>query len=142
MKIILTSLVNGLGKKGDIKEVSEGYARNFLFPKGLARDISSGNEQLVIEKKEETAKKKTSALYEKIESLKLEFKEKAHDNGNLYGSIGQVEIMEKLSAHGVSLSKSQILLEKPYRKTGSYEVKIKLSSSLLPELKLKIIAEK
>ncbi len=147
MKIFLLESVNGIGKKGEIKEVAEGYARNFLLPRKMAMVVDTAHAADVlgrytqIQAKEETEKKRRSALSDRIEALKITFVMKSQSDKVLYGSVGPAEIVEKLSLEGISISKNQVLLEKPIKKIGSFTVPIRLSSYFQPNLKLKIVSE-
>jgi large subunit ribosomal protein L9 len=152
MKVFIVKKCN-IGKLGDIKIVSDGYAKNFLIPNGLALEYSKMNEKEILfktelkEEKVEKEKKKTSALSLKIEEEVLLFKVKAHDDGKLYGSIAEEEIVKGLSEKGISIKKSQVAFSKEdgskgFKKIGTYYVTINLSSTLNAKLKVKITAEK
>ncbi len=142
MRVILKKDIPKIGKRGEVKEINDGYARNFLIPKKFAKDASLHNEQQKHEERKEEEVKKTSALFTKINNFKLKFSVKTHDNGALYGSISSSEIEEKLAEQGINVSKKNIELEKPLRKIGSYRVDIKLSSTLKPVLLIEITKEK
>lgn len=142
MKVLFVKDVLGVGKLGEVKEVAEGYANNFLFPKkyALIYDINIENEIKLKKEKELRVEKKTSKLFEKIEDLILVFKVAVHD-GVMYGSIHIQDFLDNLfKNHDISLSKSQILLDKPIKKLGTYFISIKLSNSLKPVLKVRVIA--
>lgn len=147
MKVYLLNAVQGIGKKSDLVVVSDGYARNYLFPHKLAIEVNASNEQEILNKKKvelmqkEVENKKTSVLYNKLNGLKIVFKEKSHDDGKLYGSVGETEIVEVLKNQGFSLSKNQILLDKHLKKIGTYPVEIHLSTLLKPTITIKIVSE-
>lgn len=143
MKILLLSDVAGFGKKGEVKDVSDGYAKNFLIPKKFALLYDNSVACLVAKDAslKEKVEKNKSALSEKISSLILEFQVQSHDDGCLYGSIKSEDIVKKIySDHHISLSAGQILLEKPLKKLGSYLVHVKLSNVLRAKLKLRLLA--
>lgn len=143
MKVLLVKDVVGIGRKGDVKDVADGYAQNFLIPKKMAIVYDSAvacrinQSALVIQKVE----KQTSALCEKISNLVLEFQVQSHDNGLLYGSIKSEDIVKKiLSDYHICLGHGQVVLEKPLKKVGSYLVLVRLSNVLQAKLKLRIVA--
>ena len=146
MKIFLLKTVEGIGNYGDIKNISDGYAKNFLIPKKLAieynnltkNDIDNRLKKLKEEIKIET--KKRTELSDSIESTKLKFFVKSHDDGNLYGSIGAEEICEELKKQNINISKNQILIKKSIKKTGQHLIQIKLSNTLQPELKINVFS--
>jgi large subunit ribosomal protein L9 len=142
MKVLFVKTVSGIGNSGEVKEVADGYAKNFLFPNKYAfiYDEHMANVIKLKKEKELRVEKKTSKLFEKIEDLVLIIKVAVHD-GIMYGSVHSQEIIDALlKNHEISLSKSQILLEKPIKKLGTYFITIKLSNTLKPVLKIKLIA--
>ena len=148
MKVILVEDVKSLGKKGDIVNVSDGYARNMLIPKGLATEATQGNirhlekqKAIAAEKKaEEKAAAKKQA--EKIGKLTVTIKTKAGDGGKIFGSITSKDIAEGLkSQHGIEVDKKKIQLSSPIKQTGEMSVDIKLYSEVSAELKVKVEAE-
>ncbi len=147
MKVFLLKDIENVGLAHEIVKVSEGYATNFLLPKKLAVKVTPENESSyaqkvrVIEHRKEVVSSKTSMLAEKIKNLKLTLKKKLHDNGKLYGAVNPLEIVELLSIEGVSVSKSQILIDKSIKERGIFDVTIKLTSSLQPRLQLKVVGE-
>lgn len=141
MKVLFVKNVSGIGNNGEVKEVADGYAKNFLFPNkyALIYDEHMANVIKLKKEKEFRIEKKTSKLFEKIEDLILILKVSVHD-GSMYGSVSIQEIIDGLlENHEISLSKSQVLLEKPIKKLGTYFVNIKLSNTLRPVLKIKLI---
>lgn len=132
---------------GEVLKVADGFGQNFLLPRKLAVEITSQNESFykqrekIVEHRKEVVETKTSMLAEKIASLKLTLKRKIHDDGKLYGSINASEIVDLLAEKGVSITKSQVELDKSIKAKGSYDVTIKLSSKLKPTVKLTIVSE-
>lgn len=129
VKVILIEDVKGVGKKGEIKEVSRGYADNYLFPKKLAVPATQENikaleerkkaEEKKIEKQREAARKIGEVLNDK----KLEIKKKAGQSGKLYGAITHKEIADKIkSTFGVEIDKKQISFSSPIKTVGEFEV--------------------
>lgn len=153
MKVFLLQDVERVGAAGEIIKVSDGYAINFLLPRELAVEVTPANEkgflkrQKTIEKREEVIESKTSLLAEKVKSLKVVIKTKAHDfdkastSAKLYGAVGANEVVEALAEQGVVVAKNQIMFEKAIKTTGSHPVIIKLSNKLQPKFMLKVVAE-
>lgn len=147
MRVFLRKDVERVGLAGEIIKVSDGFALNYLVPKGLAVIVTPENESQfkgrikAIEKRKEAIASKTSMLAEKIKSLELVLKRKMHDGTKLYGSVSPTEIVELLAEKGVSVNKSQVIFDKSIKERGSYPVTIKLSSKLQPQLTLKVVPE-
>lgn len=132
MKVIFNADVRGQGKKGEMKEVSDGYARNYLLPRNLA--VAATEDNLNAMKLRDAAKKKQHdkevALAKenaaKLESIIVKIAAKAGDNGRLFGSVTSKEISEELKAqHGIEIEKNKIVQVEPIKTYGSYEVKCK-----------------
>ncbi len=141
MKVLFLQDVVGVGKKGEIKNVADGYAQNFLLPRNFVTVYSDQIENLmkINNEKERRTEKKTSRLFEKISDIVIVRKVASHGGGELYGSIKDHDIVDLLAKeHGVFVSHSQIILEKPIKKVGTYLVPVKLSNTLQPVLKIKI----
>ncbi|MBM7567914.1 50S ribosomal protein L9 [Paenibacillus sacheonensis] len=140
MKVIFLQDVKGQGKKGEIKEVSEGYVRNFLFPKNLAKPASDGNlktldaQNAAEKRKKEQEKTDAQALAGRLEATKVVVKTKAGEGGRLFGAITSKQIAEALEAQGVKIDKRKIELEEPIRTLGVTQVLVKLH----PEVKAKL----
>ncbi|MDR0813530.1 MAG: 50S ribosomal protein L9 [Oscillospiraceae bacterium] len=133
MKVILTADVKGQGKKGEVITVSDGYARNFLFPKKLAQEATAQSQTELRQKKEaeerRRAKEKANAeeISAKLQGLVVKIHAKAGENGRLFGSVTNAEISEELLAqHGIEIEKHQIALDETIKLFGKYEVKAKL----------------
>lgn len=147
MKIFLLKDVEKVGLAGEVIKVSDGYAMNFLFPRKLAVEITVQNENFYknrekqVENRKVVISSKSSMLAEKINSIKLTIKRKMHDDGKLYGSINPAEIVELLAEKGVSVTKSQVEIDKAIKAKGSFDVTIKLSSKLKSTVKLNIVPE-
>lgn len=147
MKVYLLKDVPKIGMAGEVLKVADGFGQNFLLPRKLAVEITPHNESFykqrekVIEHRKEVVETKTSMLAEKIGSMKLTLKRKLHDDGKLYGSVNPSEIVDLLAEKGISITKSQVDLDKSIKAKGSYDVVIKLSSKLKPVVKLTIVSE-
>ncbi|HML19098.1 MAG TPA: 50S ribosomal protein L9 [Candidatus Dependentiae bacterium] len=147
MKVYLKKDVEKIGLAGEIIKVKEGFATNYLIPRGLAVSVTDSNadffkkRERTIENRKEVLSTQTSMLAEKINALELVLKKKMHDDGKLYGAISPVEIVDKLSEKGVAVGKNQIIFSKSIKTKGVYEVVIKLSSRLQPKVKVTIVSE-
>lgn len=145
MKVFLLKDVPQVGMANEIIKVTDGYAHNFLFPRKLAIEVTAENEQSfakrtkIIEKRNEVIATQTSMLAEKIKSLQLTIKHKAHDDGKLYGSVNPAEIVDLLAAQGVKVAKNQIIFDKSIKAKGTYEVTVKLSARLQPKVTLQVL---
>ncbi len=148
MKVILQQDVKGTGQKGQIVTVSDGYARNYLFPKKIAIEATSANMNSVklaesaMQHRKETEKDDAIALGDKIKELNVNVKAKAGENGKLFGSITNKEIAEALQAQcGIKLDKKKISLPEPLRHTGSFSVEIKLYPEVHTQLAVIVEAQ-
>lgn len=147
MKIFLVKDVQNVGLAGEIITVADGFATNYLLPHKLGIQVTSSNEAEFskrlqkVEQRQEVIKSKTSMLAERIKSVQVVIKRKMHDDGLLYGSINPQDIADELAKQGISVSKSQVLIEKSIKAKGTYQVTVKLSSTLLPVLTVKILPE-
>jgi large subunit ribosomal protein L9 len=148
MKIVLLEDVPGKGKTGEIKEVSKGYAKNFLLPRGLAlvatpTVIKQVESRLEREKLEENIdREKLVELAQQIEGKEIRFKARMGAGERLFGSITAADVAEELSrAIGSVIDKKKIDIEKPFRQTGSYEIAVKLASDIKPKITVVIEEE-
>ena len=148
MKIILIKDVEKLGKKYEAKEVSSGYARNYLIPKGLAIQASekllkwAESQREIEEKKAEEKLKKVSSVVSEIDGLEIEIPVKVGKEKQLFEKVNQQKISESLKKLGFEIKKSQIELEKPLEELGEFPVKIKFEHNLEAEVKIIITEEK
>ncbi|SDI58453.1 MULTISPECIES: 50S ribosomal protein L9 [Alteribacillus] len=132
MKVIFNQDVKGKGKKGEVKNVSEGYARNYLFPNNLAVEATKGNLKNLEAKQESENKKAQQQLEEakeykeKLEKTKVEIKAKAGDGGRLFGAVSTKQIAETLKSMNLKVDKRKIELDNPIRTLGVTKVPIKI----------------
>ncbi len=147
MKVIFLQDVKGQGKKGQVKDLSEGYVRNFLLPKGLAKPASDGNlKTLEVQnaaevKRKVKEKEDAEALGKKLEEMKVIVKAKAGEGGRLFGAITTKQIAESLAALGVKLDKRKIELEEPIRTLGVTIVPVKLHTEVKAKLNVHTVEE-
>ncbi len=145
MKVILLEDVKSLGKKGEIVNVSDGYARNFVLPKHVGVEATEKNKnELKLQKQHEdkmAAERLAQAkeLAVKLDGLTIEVTMKAGENGKVFGSVASKEIAEQAARqHGLSLDKKKIVLEEPIKSFGMHDVTIKLHPEVTGKLHVKV----
>ena len=148
MKVILKQDVKGLGKEEDMVNVSDGYARNYLFPRGLAAEASAGNINIMNTKKkaEKTKKDRELAqareLAEKLGNITVVIKTKSGENGKLFGSITSKDIADGLkSGHNIDIDKKKIVLPDPIKNLGTTQVEVKLYPEVSARIAVKTVQE-
>ena len=145
MKIILTKDVQGTGKAGEVKDVADGYARNFLIPRKLAIPASGGalktveQRKAAEEKRAATEEASARALADRLTSSPVVLTARVGDQGRLYGSITSADIADQLSAHlGQPIDKRKIDLDEPIRQLGTHEVTIRLHRAVSATVKVDV----
>lgn len=147
MRVYLLKDVVKVGLAGEIIKVEDGFARNFLFPRKLALEVTPHNEASLakkiktVEQRKEVIATQTTMLAEKIKSITLPIKKKMHDDGKLYGAINASDIVDGLAKQGVSISKSQVEFDKSIKSKGTYDVIIKLTSRFKPIMRVQVLPE-
>ena len=148
MKVILKQDVKGLGKKDDIVEVNDGYARNFLIPKNLAVEASSTNVNTVKLKKqaEENKKQKelenAKKLAQRLSDITIVMKAKIGENGKLFGSITSKEIADKLKElHGIDIDKKMLVMPENIKSMGTYDIEARLYPQVGAKFKVRVEQE-
>ncbi|WIV19213.1 50S ribosomal protein L9 [Paenibacillus polygoni] len=147
MKVIFIKDVKGQGKKGQVKEVSEGYASNFLLPRGLARPATEGNVKVLEnqnaaeQKRKQQEKEEAVALGKKLETVTVELKAKAGEGGKLFGAITSKQIAEALGKQGYKIDKRKIELDEPIRTLGVTQMSVKLHPDVKATLKVQVTEE-
>jgi large subunit ribosomal protein L9 len=148
MKVVLLEDVPGKGRAGQIREVSKGYAKNFLLPRGLAliatpTVMKQVESRLEKEKLEESIdREKLVELAQQIEGKEIRFKARMGAGERLFGSITAADVAEELSRTvGSVVDKKKIDIEKPFRQAGSYEIAVKLASDIRPKITVVIEEE-
>ncbi len=148
MEVILRQDVDGLGLEGDIVNVAKGYARNYLIPKGTAVEASPQNIKTLelqhkkIEVRKSKAKNDAEKLKEKIEGTVLTFSVKAGEEGKLYGSITTMDIAADLERQGIDIDRRKIIIEKPIKSLGKFELPVKIYPEVTGSLKVIVVAVK
>ena len=146
MKVILQKDIPNLGDAGDIKEVADGYARNYLLPKKLVIIASESGSRIIehqkkiIRIKKEKRKKVSEKVAESISGKELHIPVQVGEDDKLFGSITSIDIARKLREEGVEIDKRKISLDVPIKELGEHEVSIKLEEGL--SASVKVIVEK
>ena len=148
MRIVLTQDIEKLGKKGDIKEVADGYARNFLFPKNLAKpateltikDLSKG--RLQEEKRKSDEISRYQQLAKNLDGKEITFSTALGESGRAFGSVSASDITDELKKGKIEVSKEWVELEEPIKKAGGWDVKIKLPHGIEASIKVVVEAKK
>lgn len=139
MKIVLLADVHGLGKKNDVKNVSDGYAMNFLFPQKLAKKADAGavSEVAVIQKNEKETEERLKELARVIGKSNLQFFLKTDKKGSVFGSIGKEDILTGLrDANLVTKDRVEIKIPKPFKELGTHEVEIHFKKGITAKVKV------
>ena len=147
MKVILLQDVKNMGKKGDVIEASDGYARNFLFPKKLAEQANGNNLHVLNAKKENERKKKLAEieaaqkLAGELKGKEITIKAKAGDNGKLFGAITNKDVATLVNAQfKLTIDKKKIVME-TIKIAGNYDIEIKLYPEVTTKMKVIVIAQ-
>ena len=145
MKVILLKDVKGTGKKGEIKEVSDGYARNFLLKKGVAVEANQANMKELDEKSKSKERKalieyeEAVLLGKQMENVNIQIEVKSGEGGRLFGSITSKEIAEQLKKQkNIDIDKRKILMDEPIRTLGSTLVEIKLHKKVTTKIRVDV----
>ena len=147
MKVILADDVRGLGHRGDTVTVKPGYARNFLFPQGVAYEASEANVRRLSEEKKKYDEKMlrekvvASEAASKVEGLSVTISKKAGDEGHLYGSVTASEIADALAAKSIEVDRRRIELAEPIRRVGSHTVHVRLHKDVVATLTVEVTAQ-
>ena len=147
MEIILREDVQHLGKAGEVVKVKDGYARNYLLPKGLAYPATAGNKQRIAFESDRVARQraaeKQSAEGEaaKLVGLSLTFPMKVGEEDKLYGSVTASDIQRRLEEQAIHVDKRQIDLPEPIRSLGEFKVGIKFHTDVRPEITIVVVKE-
>ena len=146
MKVILQQDVKGQGKKGELKEVSDGYARNYLLPRKLASEATTDNiNALKLKEKAKAAqiareKAEAEENAKKLGAIQVKIAAKAGSNGKLFGSVTSQEISDALKAqHGIEIEKNKIVQPEPIKTFGSFQVKAKLGYEISGTINVLVI---
>src|SRR5882724_11641414 len=146
-KVLLREDVDDLGSRGEIVRVRAGYARNYLLPRKLAVEATTGNvkgieqERAALLKKEAKERSTAEAQSEQMSSVVLEFKRKSGEQGALYGSVTSMDLAEALKERGYEIDRHRIHLREPLKRLGEYAVPIRLHREVTIDLQVKVNPE-
>ncbi|MFD1992029.1 50S ribosomal protein L9 [Paenibacillus nicotianae] len=147
MKVIFLKDVKGSGKKGEVKEVADGYAQNFLIKNGHAKPATGGNVKILenqaaaVERQKQEEKEEAEVLAKQLEALTVDLKAKSGEGGRLFGAITSKQIAEALSKQGHKVDKRKIELDEPIRTLGVTQVAVKLHHDVKATLKVQVTEE-
>jgi large subunit ribosomal protein L9 len=147
MKVILLDDVASVGRRGEVRDVSDGYARNFLIPKKLALSASAGNlKNLEHIKQQQDAKAQrikgdAQGVQQRIEALTYEERRQASEEGKLFGSVTSQDLADFLAKHGIKVERRRIQLDEPIKTLGETAVTIRLHADVTAQLKVSVIRE-
>lgn len=147
MKVILQQDVKGIGKKGEVKEVADGYARNYLLPRQLAVEATASNlkahaaQQKSKEKRAQEELAEAKRLADKLAGEKVVISAKAGDGGRLFGAVTNKQIAESLKKKGYDLDRRKIILDEPIRSLGVTQVSVKLHPEVTATIQVHVVEE-
>ena len=148
MKVILNKTLDGLGNEGDIINVKNGYARNYLIPRGMAKNATENNIAIAMKEieyrkqKEAKTRENLDALAVQLNKLSLKFELKAGEEDKLFGSVTSQMITDAIAEKGYTVDKKEIIIPDPIKHIGKYFVHVNLSPELEAKIKVKVIAQK
>lgn len=148
MKVILKADIKGVGKKDEVINASDGYARNFLLPKNLAVEANSENMSKLKAKQDSNAFKKSQdkeeaqKIEKKLASIVLKIQVRAGENGKIFGGVSSKEICENLDKqYGIKIDKKKVELKEPIKSLGTTKVEIKLFEGVIGKLSIQVISQ-
>ncbi|RJQ27376.1 MAG: 50S ribosomal protein L9 [Peptococcaceae bacterium] len=147
MKVVLLQDVSSLGRKGDVVEVAEGYARNYLLPRGLVDEASKGKMKELVERKRAVKKQKEKLEDEarelalKLSNISVQIMTLVGEGGKLFGSVNSKDIVDAfLEQHGVRIDKKKLVLKEPIKRLGVHFVAARLYPGVQVELQVEVVA--
>ena len=147
MKVILLDDVTKVGRRGEVRDVSDGYARNFLIPKKLALSATAGNLKNLEhikrqqDSKADRIKADAEALRAKIEALVYEQRRQASEEGKLFGSVTSQDVADFLGTRGVPMDRKRITLDEPIKTLGEHVVSMRLHQDVTAQLRVNVVRE-
>ena len=147
MKVILTEEIRGLGTRGDIVTVKDGYARNYLIPKNLAREASPGNLKSIEHERRKWAllaqqeKDVAQKAADSVKGVKITLEKRVGDHGQLFGSVTANEIADALESKGINVDKRRIELTHPIKSTGVHDVEVRLHRDVMAHIQVEVVAQ-
>ena len=147
MEVVLKEDIENLGHMGDVVKVKDGYARNYLLPRGLVVLANKKNlkalehEQRMIGQRRERLTKEAQGISAQLAGVSLEFAVKVGEEGRLFGSVTNMDIEKALKEKGLEVERRRIVLHDPIKQVGEYEVPIRLRPEVMPSIKVKVVSE-
>jgi large subunit ribosomal protein L9 len=147
MKVILTEEIRGLGTRGDVVTVKDGYARNFLLPKNLAREATTGNlKQIEHERRKwsllaQQEKDEAQKAADKVKGVKVRIEKRVGEHGQLFGSVTANEIADALAEKGIEVDKRRIELAQPIKTVGLHDVEVRLHRDVTAHIQVEVAAQ-
>lgn len=147
MDVVLKEDIENLGHMGDVVKVKDGYARNYLLPRGLVvradkRSLKAlEHEQRMIAQSRERLNKEAQGISEQLSKVSVEFTVKVGEEGRLFGSVTNMDIEKALKEQGVDVERRRIVLETPIKSVGEYDVPIRLRPDVMPSIKVRVVSE-
>jgi large subunit ribosomal protein L9 len=147
MKVILTEEIRGLGTRGDLVTVKDGYARNYLIPKNLAQEATTSNLKAIehqrrkwdlLAKQERDAAQKAA---DRVKGVKLQIEKRVGENGHLFGSVTANEIADALAEKGIDVDKRRIELGSPIKNIGLHDVEVRLHRDVTATIQVEVVAQ-
>jgi large subunit ribosomal protein L9 len=147
MKVILTEEIRGLGTRGDLVTVKDGYARNYLIPKNLAQEATTTNLKAIehqrrkwdlLAKQERDVAQKAA---DRVKGVKLQIEKRVGENGHLFGSVTTNEIADALAAKGIDVDKRRIELGSPIKNIGLHDVEVRLHRDVTATIQVEVVAQ-
>lgn len=148
IQIYLLKDLEKIGIAGSIVRVSEGFAMNFIIPRKLGVKVTNENMKSLTSRvakvnvKTEVVNSKLAMMAEHIKTLVVTLKERTHNDGKLYGSVGAAEVVDMLKEKGINVDKKQVEFDKTVRSIGEHKVAVRLNSKLRPQFTLKVVGQK
>lgn len=145
MKVILLKSVPGLGERGQIKDVKDGYAFNYLLPRELAAEATPGNvrslegQKKAVEDRSKREHEDTEQLASQISQAVLEIRTRAGEGGRLFGAVTAQNVADALAGQGVRVSKRQVELDEPIKTAGSYKVPVRVSPGVVVRVEVNVV---
>jgi len=147
MKIVLRSNVDGLGKRGEILDVSDGYSRNYLIPKGLAMRATAGAEREALamrrveEQRDAKGREAANALASRLGVTPMTIAARASEEGRLFGSVGANEIVGAAAHAGIELDRHAVMLDEPLKELGDHSVTLQLHPDVKMAISVSVVAD-
>lgn len=147
MKVILTEEIRGLGTRGDLVTVKDGYARNYLIPKNLAQEATKSNLNAIEHQRRKWAllaqeeKNAAQKQADRVKGVKIQIEKRVGEHGHLFGSVTANEIADALAAKGIEVDKRRIELGSPIKNIGLHDVEVRLHRDVTAQIQVEVVAQ-